>query len=121
MKYCDTVLIATVTTDGYGDSTATSLTEVPAIFIDRKGLIHDTFSEGLTSTATVYLSPTNSFVLANKENLNSMYIVVSPFSDGDWYRIVGVTIAKKKLLTNAIDNIHCTLEKVAGIAYANIS
>lgn len=121
MKYCDTVKVATVTTDGYGDSTATSLTEVPAIFINRKGLVHDTFSEGLTSTATVYLSPANSFVVSHKEELNSMYILVDPFSDDDWYRIAGVTIAKRKLLTNAIDNVHCTLEKVAGIAYAYVS
>lgn len=121
MNYPDTIKLATVTADGYGDRTVTAIDEIPASFIKRSGITHGTNTEGETSDAAVYLQPTNSIVLSRKDDLEGMYIHAEPFSDNTWYRIRSVNIAQRKLLNNAIDNIYCRLEKVAGLAYVIVS
>lgn len=121
MRHPDTVKIATTTTDGYGDETVTALEEVPATFIKRAGLVHTPNADGETSDATVYLLPSHQFVDDNKDDLEGMYIVSEPFGSNNWYRITSVNIAERKLLNNAIDNIHCRLEKIAGLPYDSIS
>lgn len=121
MKYPDTVKLATATPDGYGDRTVTVVDEIPASFIKRAGIAHDNNTEGETSDAAVYLLPTNEVVLENKDSLEGMYIIVSPFSANNWYRISSANIAERKLLNNTIDNIYCRLQKVAGLAYVYVS
>lgn len=116
MTYPDIVKLATTTYDGYGDNTITALDEVQAIFIKRARIEHVENKDGEVSDAAVYLSPTNNTVLSVKEDLEGMYIV---YEDTNWYRITSVNIAQRKLLDNAIDNIYCRLEKVAGIAYVS--
>ncbi|MEI7632356.1 MAG: hypothetical protein WCJ60_03465 [bacterium] len=95
--------------------------EIPASFIKKAGIAHDNNTEGETSDATVYLLPTNTAVLANIDNLEGMYVIVTPFTENNWYRISHVNIAERKLLDNAIDNVYCSLKKVAGLAYVAIS
>lgn len=121
MRYPDVVRLATVTSDGYGDKTVTAVDEIPASFIKKSGMAHGANTEGETSDATVYLSPANSIVLAKKDDLDGMYIHAQPFSDNSWYKISSSSVAERKLLNNAIDNIHCSLEKVAGLAYVLVS
>lgn len=121
MTYPDTVKLATTTVDGYGDKTVTVVDEIPASFIKRAGVVHNSNTEGETSDAAVYLLPTNAKVLENKDKLEGMYIIVSPFNESNWYKISSVNIAERKLLNNVIDNVYCRLEKVAGIAYAFVS
>lgn len=118
MNYPDTVKLATTTSDGYGDRLVTVLDEVPASFIKRAGIAHSDNTEGETSDAAVYLLPTNAKVLEVKDDLEGMYIIVEPFSANNWYRISSANIAQRKLLNNAIDNVYCSLDKVAGLAYA---
>jgi hypothetical protein len=118
MKYPDTVKLATTTSDGYGDKTVTVLDEIPASFVKRAGVIHGDNADAETSDAAVYLLPTNATVLEKKDDLEGMYIIVSPFSANNWYRISSANIAERKLLNNTIDNIYCRLQKVAGLAYA---
>lgn len=117
MKYPDTVKLATTTSDGYGDKTVTVLDEVSASFIKRASAVHTDNSNMEESDAAVYLLPTNAKVLENKDDLEGMYIIVAPFSASNWYKIASVNIAERKLLNNAIDNIYCRLQKVAGLAY----
>lgn len=119
MKYPDTIKLATTTSDGYGDKRVTVLSEVPASFIKRAGIAHDNNTEGETSDAAVYLLPSHSVVLEKMDDLEGMYIIVEPFSDSNWYRISSANIARRKLLNNAIDNIYCRLQKVAGMAYVS--
>lgn len=121
MKYPDTVRLATTQADGYGDKTVTSFDEIPATFAKRKGYAHATNSEGETSDATVYLLPTNPTVLSKMNDLEGMLIQLAPYSDNNWYRIASVDIAERKLLDNALDNVYCRLQKVAGVAYVPIS
>lgn len=121
MKYPDTVKLATTTVDGYGDRTVTVVDEIPACFIKRSSIRHDNNTEGEVSDAAVYLLPTNEVVLEKKDDLEGMYIIVSPYSTSNWYRIATANIAERKLLNNTIDNVYCKLEKVAGIAYVLVS
>lgn len=117
MNYPDIIKLAVTSSDGYGDSTVTALDEIPAAFVKRAGIVHGSNTEGETTDATVYLLPTNSKVMENKDKLEGMYIVSSPFGADNWYRISSVNIAERKLLNNAIDNVYCRLQKVAGLAY----
>jgi hypothetical protein len=121
MKYPDTIRLVTTTVDGYGDNSVTAFDEIPAAFIKRAGVTHADNIEGETSDAAVYLLPTNSVVLNKKDDLEGMYIHAQPFSDDTWYKISSVNIAERKLLNNAIDNIYCRLQKIAGLAYVYIS
>lgn len=121
MRYPDTVKIATTDTDGYGDETVTGLYEVRASFIKRAGTNRTNSSDGETSDAAVYLLPTDPRVLEIKDDLEGMYILAEPFGDSNWYRISDANVAERKLLDNAIDNVYCRLEKVAGMPYDNIS
>ena len=121
MKYPDTVKLATTSSDGYGDKTVTVLDEIPAAFIKRASVIHADNADAETSDAAVYLLPTNEKVLEVKDDLEGMYIIVSPFGENNWYRISKVNIAERKLLNNTIDNVYCRLQKVAGLAYVSIS
>jgi len=124
MRLIDTVKLATTTVDGYGDKTVTVLTEVNSLFVQKSSVTHGTNADGITSDATVYLDPTNVIVLTNAFRLEGMYIIAQPFgqvTQESWYRITHVTVGQRKLLNNAVDNIHCSLEKVAGLAYVYIS
>lgn len=119
MRYIDTVQLATTTDDGYGDATVTVLTESKAVFIQRTSASHELNTDVVLSDATVYLDPKNSVVTANLYRLEGMYIIANPFGDTQnrsWYKISSVNVAQRKLLNNAIDNIYCQLEKVAGPA-----
>lgn len=122
MRLVDTVKLATTTVDGYGDKAVSVLTEVNSLFIQRSAVEHSGNADGITSDATVYLDPVNTVVLANMYRLEGMYIIAQPFGQATeeaWYRITHVTVGQRKLLDNTIDNIYCSLEKVAGLAYVS--
>jgi hypothetical protein len=124
MRLIDTVKLATTTTDGYGDRTVTVLTEVNSLFTQKTAIAHATNADGVISDAIVYLDPENTVVLANMFRLEGMYIIAQPFGQtvGEtWYRITHVSVGQRKLLDNAVDNIYCTLEKTAGLAYVYVS
>lgn len=122
MKLIDTVKLATLTTDGYGDKTVSVLTDVDALFIQRTNVNHNSNIETVQSDAVVYLDPTNEVVLDNAYRLEGMYIIAQPFSQTEqesWYKIVTVNIGQRKLLDNVVENIHCLLDKAAGVAYVS--
>lgn len=121
MKYPDTIRLVTISTDGYGDNSVIAFDEIPAAFIKRAGVVHGENIEGEISDAAVYLLPTNAVVLNKKDDLEGMYLHAEPFSDKNWYKISSANIAERKLLNNAIDNVYCRLQKVAGLAYVYIS
>ena len=121
MRYPDTVRLATTTSDMYGDKTVESVDDIPACFVKRAGVTHSQSIDGETSSAAVYLSPANQKVLDVKDSLEGMYLQSEPFTDENWYKIVSVNIAERKLLDNAIDNVYCRLEKVAGMPYVRQS
>lgn len=120
----DTVKLATTVVDGYGDKTVTVLDEVVCLFIQKSSYERGEGNEGVASDATVYLDPRNPTVLDNAYRLEGMYIIAESFGSTEqdsWYRIQSVSVGQRKLLNNAIDNIYCRLEKVAGLPYVSIS
>lgn len=124
MKLIDTVRLATTTSDGYGDKSVTILTDVKSLFIQKSSVSHANNTDTELSDATVYLDATNEVVLANMFKLEGMYIIAQPFGQNmqdSWYKIKSVSVGQRKLLDNDVDNIHCTLQKVAGLAYAPVS
>lgn len=124
MTLTDTVRLATTTVDGYGDKSVTVLTDVNALFIQKTSVNHSDNADAIRSDATVYLDPANQILIDNMYRLEGMYIIAQPFGQAkeeSWYKITGVTVAQRKLLDNAIDNIHCSLEKAAGLAYVLVS
>ena len=121
MKYPDTVKLIATKPDGYGDRAIKSEVTTAAAFVKRAGYAHGSNTEGETSSAAVYLDPKNAKVLFFKDDLEGMYIWAEPFSSSTWYRIISANVAERKLLNNALDNIYCQLEKVAGLAYVPIS
>jgi hypothetical protein len=122
MVLTDTVKLATTTVDGYGDKTITVLTSVKALFIQRTSATHNQHIDTVESDATIYLDARNPVVLANAYRLEGMYIIAQPFgqTDGEaWYKIVNMTVGQRKLLNNVVENIHCQLDKIAGLAYVS--
>lgn len=120
----DTVKLATATSDGYGDKTVTVLTDVKCLFIQKTSYERGQNNEGVASDATIYLDKTNPVVLDNAFRLEGMYIIANPFGQPEqdsWYRILDTSVGQRKLLDNVIDNIHCHLEKVAGVPYVLVS
>lgn len=124
MRLIDTVKLATTSSDMYGDKTVEVLTEVKSLFIQRTGAVNVGNMEADTSAAAVYLDKDNPVIVANAFRLEGMYIIAQPFgqlAEESWYKISSVNVGQRKLLNNAIDNIYCRLDKVAGLPYANIS
>lgn len=120
MILIDTVKLATTEADGYGDHTVKVLTTSKALFIQRTGYEHSGNTEGVTTSAAVYLDKNNKIVRENAYRLEGMYIIAQPFgqtTDESWYRITTVNVGQRKLLDNVVDNIYCHLEKIAGMPY----
>lgn len=115
MTYPDTVQLATLSPDGYGDKNVSVLTDCKANFIRRKGVDHNNNADGITSDAAVYLDPTNPIVVARLDDLEGLYVRYR----SKWYSVSEAHVAERKLLNNAIDNIYCLLDKQAGVAYAS--
>lgn len=122
MTLKDTIQLVTTSTDGYGDKTTQVLTAVKCLFVQRTSVSHDNNADGVQSDAIVYLDPQNQIVLDNAYRLEGMYVIANIFAQPEqtsWYKIVGVRVGQRKLLDNTVDNIHCDLQKVAGIAYVS--
>lgn len=120
----DTVRLATTTSDGYGDKTVTVLSDVKCLFIQKTRYERGENQEGVNSDASIYLDKNNPVVMDNFYRLEGMYIIANPFGQPEqdsWYRIMDTSVGQRKLLDNTIDNIHCNLEKVAGLPYVLVS
>lgn len=116
----DTVELVTTSPDMYGDRSIQHIADVRCLFIQRSAMTHDANADSVTSDAVVYLDPTNEVVLENTYRLEGMHIIANPLGQPQsksWYRIIGVNVGQRKLLDNKVENIHCDLQKVAGIAY----
>lgn len=118
----DTVKLAVTSSDMYGDQKVEVLATVKALFIQRTGTSHESNMNSYIADAVVYLNPKDDTVLSNGYRLEGMYVIANPFGQTEqesWYKIVGVNVGQRKLLTNEVDNIHCDLQKVAGLPYVS--
>ena len=112
----DTCQLVQVSTDGYGDRTIETLTEVRCLFNHSNSYDHTNNVDSPASDANVYFDIENEVVLEKGYSLKGMYVICNSFGepeDDSWYRIINVEIGQRKLLTNEVDNVHAFLTKVA--------
>lgn len=121
MKYPDKVRLVSTESDIYGDEAVVGFEEVPACFVKRSGTGRSYQMGTELSDAAVYLDHLNDVVLSRVDALEGAYIHAYPYTDSSWHRIESLHVAERKLLDNAMDNVYCKLEKVAGIAYVRVS
>lgn len=120
LHYQDIVTFYKVTSGNYANSkSVSSYADVPVIFIQNTKLTHNDFQDNTDSDAICYPDPSNSFIIANFNRLEGMYIQAILFGVGSadsWYKIEVVNVNRDHLLTNTIDNIELLLKKTEPIA-----
>lgn len=116
MTYKDTVTLAEMVSDGYGDKSLDTATEIQCLFLQSSGETHAGNVTSTTSDAHAYLNHVDPVVLDKGYRLEGMFIKATPFGtpdDESWYKITRVEIGQRKLLENDVDNVHVFLQKVA--------
>lgn len=114
MIYQDLITIYKVVSGGYGGKIIEEYEEVSAIFLQGVGFTRTNNQEMITSDAVCYVDPLNSFVVAENNRLEGMYILAPLFDVSDeqgWYRVTNCIVNRDHLLGNTIDNIQLLLKK----------
>lgn len=122
LTYKDSVSLVDPVIDSYGGERIGQIEVVPALFIQNTGWQHNDNQTAVTSDGEIYIDPTNSFVVSNFYRLEDLLVIANPFgaaSNDSWYRIIDVTVAQDKLLTNQIDNIRLQLKKTTELPYVS--
>lgn len=114
-KYPDSATFYKVSSKAYANNKVVeSFSGVPAILNQNTGYVRGGFQENTTSDATLFVDPRNTFVKANYNRLEGMYLIVTPFgapNDVSWYKVTSVSVYKRHLGKNDIDNIELQLKK----------
>jgi hypothetical protein len=120
LHYQDTATFVKVGSSGYAnDKAVVEQEDVPVIFLQGTGFVHQNSQDAVTSDAIVYPDPSSQFVQDNWNRLEGMYLLAPLFgvdSDDGWYKITNVLVNRDHLLGNQIDNIECQLKKTRRIA-----
>lgn len=114
----DTIKLVEVVSDGYGDKSSQTLTDLKCAFLMKSGHSRANHTDIVESDAHAYIDFTNSVVVDKAFRLEGMYVIAPLFGAADsdsWYRIVRVIIAQPKLRSNSIDNVRIFLEKVEAL------
>lgn len=122
LDYKDTVYLVDPVIDNYGAEKIGQVETVPALFIQNTGWEHAQNQDGISSNGEIYIDPTHWFVEQNAYRLEELLVIANPFGDSQrqaWYRIVDVTVAQDKLLTNGIDNVRLELKKTSELPYVS--
>lgn len=113
LEYIDDITLYETGQDGYGDHSIKNEIPVKALFLQgtsQNGLK----VEAISSDAHVYLDIDNPFIVENAYRLEGMYILANTLNGNpaeSWYRISSVKVGQRKLLDNALNNVHCRLTK----------
>lgn len=114
LNYQDTVRLIATAQDGYGDNTIATDIEVGALFHKGTSQSHSSYVERIACDAHVYLDIDNPFIQKNAFRLEGMYVVANLYGGKEsesWYKISRVVVGQRKLLDNAVNNVHCFLTK----------
>lgn len=114
----DTIKLVETTSDGYGDNDITELTDLKCAFFQSTSFLRGAHGETIDADAHAYIDFSNPKVAARSYRLEGMYVIANPFGAPEaesWYRITRVDVAQRKLLGNAIDNVHVYLKKVEAL------
>lgn len=117
MKYPDSVILVDPVLDEYGSEKIGRMETVLASVGQVQGYAQTSNQADITSDAIAYLDPTNSFVVEKYNRLEGMLLIMS---EGEaqadaWYRIVAISVGKKSLTSNVLDNVQCALQKTTAI------
>lgn len=113
IKTPDTGYIATLTNDGYGDSSVSALNEIACAFFEQFSQEQTTNVEITQSDAYAYLDIDNSFIKGLGYKLEGLYFKINPFGADQWYIITTVDVGQRKLLTNEVNNVLINLQIAA--------
>lgn len=114
LNYQDTVRLIQTTQNGWGDNSVSVDIEVPALFHEGTSQSQSSYVERIACDAHVYLDPENFYIKENAFRLEGMYIVANLYGgieSESWYKISRVVVGQRKLLDNAINNVHAYLTK----------
>jgi len=118
IDYKDKVELIDPKYDAYGSETPDTRSEVQGLFIQNTGFSHGINADTISADATLYVDPTNAFVLANYHRLEGMLVIANPIGGEktqSWYRISDVRIGRDNLITNKIQTVVLSLRKSTGI------
>lgn len=114
LVYQDEVYLIDTTQNGYGDSVAFLIGKIDGLFLEGSSQSDINHVEALGTDAHIYLDVNNEIVIENAFRLEGMYIVANLYGGKEaesWYKIARVKVGQRKLLDNAINNVHCFLTK----------
>jgi hypothetical protein len=119
LKHKDTVIFVAVASTGYGNKkTVVEQHEVKGTFLQNTGFIHTSNQDILQADAILYPDEKDSFVVANHNRLEAMYILAALYgasNDESWYKVSSVAVNRDHLLSNKIDNILLTLKRTEAL------
>lgn len=122
LTYNDSIRLVEPIIDNYGGERIGQIETVACIFISRSGTSHGTNQDAITTDASLYIDPTNNFVINNFNRLEEFMVIANRFNSVDsdsWYKVVNVSVGMDKLLENKIDNIKLSLKKTVGLSYVS--
>lgn len=122
LDYKDTIYLVDPVIDSYGAEKIGQVESIPALYIQNTGWSHQANQDSIQSNGEIYIDPEHWFVIENAYRLEELLVIANPFGAGNpdsWYRIIDVTVAQDKLLTNQIDNIRLELKKTSELPYVS--
>lgn len=118
-EYQDSATFVKVSSSGYSNNKSVEeQSDVSVVFIQSTGFNRSSFRDNVTADATCFPDPENTFILANHDRLEGMYILAPLFGINDdegWYKVISVAVNRDHLLSNQIDNIELRLKKTRKI------
>lgn len=115
IKFKDTIkLVITSQPNGYGDVSVESLVDLKCLFTESTGAMHSNHVDIINSDAYAYIDFTNDIVVQKAFRIENMYVIANIFNgieSKSWYKIRKVTVSRKKLTCNTIDNVRIYLNK----------
>lgn len=119
LRHKDNTTFVIVNSGNYGNSKAVlEQHDVKGTFLQNTGFLHANNQDLLDADAILYPNERDSFIKANHNRLEGMYVIVALFgadADDSWYKITSVTVNRDHLLGNKIDNILLTLKKTESL------
>lgn len=115
LNHKDTVVFVEVTSTEYGNKkTVIGQHEVKATFLQNTGFSHSANQDILEADAIIYPNERDSWVKANHNRIEGMYIIAPLYGaepEDSWFIVTSVAVNRDHLLGNKIDNVQCTLKR----------
>lgn len=116
-NYKDTIILVDPVIDDYGSERIGRQETVKCIFGQVTGFTRGANQANVSADAIAYLDPTHFFVQEKYNRLEGMLIITSfgEASTDAWYKITSVSVGKRSLLDNTLDNVQVNLSKTTAI------